>query len=372
MSDNTTDERVDPATKNLSQRLAQIESRFREVEESLADPDIVKDLGRYKELMREHSHLKEIVEATKVFRTIGRQIEETRGLIDAEHDTEMRQMAREELHSLEERYEEITGQLKVLLIPRDPLDQKDIIMEIRAGTGGDEAALFASDLYRMYLRYAEKMGWKIEIMSSSEIEIGGFKEIIFSISGGNVYENLRYESGVHRVQRVPETEAGGRVHTSAVTVAVLPEAEETDIQINPEELKIDVYRSSGPGGQSVNTTDSAVRVTHLPTGLVVTCQDEKSQHKNRAKAIRVLRARLYEMEESKKQAERAEARRTQIGSGDRSERIRTYNFPQNRVTDHRINLTLYKLESVIQGDLDELLDGLKISAREQYLKAKAT
>ncbi|HUZ18132.1 MAG TPA: peptide chain release factor-like protein, partial [Spirochaetia bacterium] len=219
---------------------------------------------------------------------------------------------------------------------------------------------------------AEAKGWRIEIMSASDIEIGGFKEIIYSISGGNVYENLRYESGVHRVQRVPETEAGGRVHTSAVTVAVLPEAEETDIQINPEELKIDVYRSSGPGGQSVNTTDSAVRVTHLPTGLVVTCQDEKSQHKNRAKAIRVLRARLYEMEEQKKQAERAEARRTQIGTGDRSERIRTYNFPQNRVTDHRINLTLYKLDYVMQGDLDELVGALKLSAREEYLKAKAT
>jgi peptide chain release factor 1 len=224
----------------------------------------------------------------------------------------------------------------------------------------------------MYTRYAEKMGWKIEIMSVNEIEIGGFKEIVYSISGGAVYENLRYESGVHRVQRVPETEAGGRVHTSAVTVAVLPEAEETDIQISPEELKVDVYRSSGPGGQSVNTTDSAVRVTHLPTGLVVTCQDEKSQHKNRAKAIRVLRARLYEMEEAKKQAERAEARRTQIGSGDRSERIRTYNFPQNRVTDHRINLTLYRLESVMQGDLDELVDALKLSARERYLKIKPT
>ncbi len=372
MSENTTGERVDAATKNLQQRLTQIESRFSEVETLLADPDVIKDLHKYKELMREHSHLKETVDTYHQYRSVGKQIEETRALIESERDPEMRQMAKDELHSLEKRHEDSTDQLKTLLIPRDPLDQKDIIMEIRAGTGGDEAALFASDLYRMYTRYAERMGWKIEIMSSSEIEIGGFKEIVYSISGGNVYENLRYESGVHRVQRVPETEAGGRVHTSAVTVAVLPEAEETDIQINPEELKIDVYRSSGPGGQSVNTTDSAVRVTHLPTGLVVTCQDEKSQHKNRAKAIRVLRARLYEMEEAKKQAERAQARRTQIGSGDRSERIRTYNFPQNRVTDHRINLTLYKLETVIQGELDELVDALKLSAREQYLKAKTT
>ncbi|HUX21517.1 MAG TPA: peptide chain release factor 1 [Spirochaetia bacterium] len=356
----------------MQQKLVQIEKHFEEVEQLLADPGVVRDLKRYRDLMREHSHLKETVEAYARYRSLGHQIGETHALIEGEHDLEMRQMAKEELKSLEEDYENTIDTIKALLIPRDPLDQKDIIMEIRAGTGGDEAALFASDLYRMYTRYAERMGWKIEIMSASEIEIGGFKEVIYSISGGAVYENLRYESGVHRVQRVPETEAGGRVHTSAVTVAVLPEAEETDIQINPEELKIDVYRSSGPGGQSVNTTDSAVRVTHLPTGLVVTCQDEKSQHKNRAKAIRVLRARLYELEEGKKQAERAEARRTQIGSGDRSERIRTYNFPQNRVTDHRINLTLYKLETVIQGDLDELVDALKLSAREQYLQVKGT
>ena len=245
-------------------------------------------------------------------------------------------------------------------------------MEIRAGTGGEEAALFAADLYRMYSRFAEEKNWKLEIMSSNETGIGGFKEIIFSISGKNVYENLRYESGGHRVQRVPETESGGRIHTSAVTVAVLPEAEETDIEIKAEDLKVDVYRSSGPGGQSVNTTDSAVRITHVPTNLVVTCQDEKSQHKNKAKAMRVLRARLYEIEEKKRQAERAEARRTQIGSGDRSERIRTYNFPQNRVTDHRINLTLYKLDAILQGNLDEIIENLKISSREEYLKSQAS
>jgi peptide chain release factor 1 len=245
-------------------------------------------------------------------------------------------------------------------------------MEIRAGTGGEEAALFGSDLYRMYSRYAEGQGWKIEILSSSDTGIGGIKEIIFSVTGKDVYANLRYESGVHRVQRVPVTEAGGRIHTSAVTVAVLPEAEETDIEIKQEELKIDVFRSSGPGGQSVNTTDSAVRVTHLPTGLVVSCQDEKSQHKNKAKAIRVLRARLYEIEEQKKQAERALNRRQQVGTGDRSERIRTYNFPQNRVTDHRINLTLYKLSQVLEGDIAEIIEGLKINAREEYLKSSAS
>ena len=253
-------------------------------------------------------------------------------------------------------------------IPKDPLDLKNIIMEIRAGTGGDEAALFAADLFRMYSKYAELKKWKIEIMSSHESGLGGFKEIVFSVSGKNVYENMKFESGVHRVQRIPETESGGRIHTSAVTVAVLPEAEETDIQINPEDLKIDVYRSSGPGGQCVNTTDSAVRMTHIPTGLVVICQDEKSQIKNRAKALRVLRSRLYEMEEAKKQKERSEARKNQVGSGDRSERIRTYNFPQNRLTDHRINLTLYKLDLIINGDLDELLDALKIEFREQLLK----
>jgi peptide chain release factor 1 len=259
-------------------------------------------------------------------------------------------------------------ELKQLLIPKDPLDFKNIIMEIRAGTGGDEAALFAADLFRMYSKFAELKKWKIEILSSNEIGLGGFKEIIFSIVGKNVYENLRYESGVHRVQRVPETESGGRVHTSAVTVAVLPEAEETDIEIDQEDLKIDVYRSSGPGGQSVNTTDSAVRVTHIPTGLVVTCQDEKSQIKNKAKAIRVLRARLYEMEEEKKQKERAEARKNQVGSGDRSERIRTYNFPQNRLTDHRIGLTLYKLDSITEGSMTEVIEALKFSAKEKLLQ----
>ncbi|MCG8478422.1 MAG: peptide chain release factor 1, partial [Spirochaetales bacterium] len=254
-----------------------------------------------------------------------------------------------------------------LLVPPDPLDGKNTILEIRAGTGGDEASLFAADLYRMYTRYAESMGWKTEVIENNETEVGGLKEIIFSISGKEVYSHLKYESGVHRVQRVPTTESGGRIHTSAVTVAVLPEAEETDVAIRQEELRIDVFRSSGPGGQSVNTTDSAVRITHVPTGLVVSCQDEKSQHKNKAKALRVLKARLFELEDRKRKEEMAQARKSQVGSGDRSERIRTYNFPQSRLTDHRINLTLYKLDSIIEGNLSEVIDALRLSASEAQL-----
>lgn len=351
-------------------KLEEMESRFHDIEKSLADPEVMKDQNKYKELMQEHAHLRDTMEAFGQYKQVTRELEDAKSLIEEEKDGAMREMAKEELHHLEERQEKLTEELKFLLIPKDPLDRKNIIMEIRAGTGGDEAALFAADLYRMYTRYSEQQSWKIEIMSSNETGIGGFKEIIYSISGKNVYENLRYESGGHRVQRVPETESGGRIHTSAVTVAVLPEAEETDIDIKQEDLKIDVYRSSGPGGQSVNTTDSAVRITHKPTGLVVTCQDEKSQHKNKAKALRVLRARLYEIEEQKRQAERAEARRTQIGSGDRSQRIRTYNFPQNRVTDHRINLTLYKLDAILEGELKELIDSLKVSSREEYLQTQ--
>jgi len=293
-------------------------------------------------------------------------------MVQDEKDPEMKELAREELKELETKLVESGDRLKFLLIPRDPLDEKNIIMEIRAGTGGDEAALFAADLYRMHSRFAETKGWKFEIMSSNETELGGFKEIIFSISGSNVYENLRYESGVHRVQRVPATEASGRIHTSAVTVAVLPEADETEIDIKTEDLRIDVMRAGGPGGQCVNTTDSAVRITHLPTGLSVHCQDEKSQIKNKAKAMRILRARVYEMEEARAASERAEARKNQVGSGDRSERIRTYNFPQNRLTDHRINLTLYKLDMVMQGDVGELFDALKLSAREELLKTTSS
>lgn len=356
----------------MQEKLQEIEARFEEIEGLISNPEIMKDQTRYRELLQEHAHFKELVEEYRHYKRVSAELDDAKSMTETEKDPEMREMAKEEIKNLEATKRELAGRLKLMLIPKDPLDKKNIIMEIRAGTGGEEAALFASDLYRMYARYAEQKNWKLEIMSSNETGIGGFKEIVFSISGKNVYENLRYESGGHRVQRVPETESGGRIHTSAVTIAVLPEAEETDIEIKTEDLKVDVYRSSGPGGQSVNTTDSAVRITHLPTNLVVTCQDEKSQHKNKAKALRVLRARLYEIEEQKRQAERAETRRTQIGSGDRSERIRTYNYPQNRVTDHRINLTLYKLDSVLQGELDEIIDNLKVSSREEYLKSEAS
>ena len=289
-------------------------------------------------------------------------------MLEAEEDSEMREVIKEEIEELKSSLEKAEKECKVLLVPPDPLEGKNIIMEIRAGTGGEEAALFASDIFRMYTHYAEKKRWKIEIMSQNETERGGFKEIVCSISGKDVYGSMRYESGVHRVQRVPETESGGRIHTSAITVAILPEAEETDIEINEKDLKIDVMRAGGPGGQCVNTTDSAVRITHLPTGIVVIQQDEKSQLKNKNKAMRVLRSRLFEMEEAKKQKERADARKSMVGSGDRSERIRTYNFPQNRCTDHRVNLTSYNLDGVLNGELDEFIDALKIKAGEEALK----
>jgi len=328
----------------------------------------MKDMKLYKELTMERAHLAPIIECMHEMASLLEQSKDAKELLKGESDPEMVEMAKEEISDLENRYEEAEKQCKMLLIPPDPLAGKNIIMEIRAGTGGDEAALFAADLYRMYTHYAESMKWKMEVMTSNDTGIGGLKEIVLSISGKDVYGSLRFESGVHRVQRVPETEAGGRIHTSAVTVAVLPEAEETDIEIRQEDLKIDVMRAGGPGGQCVNTTDSAVRITHLPTGIVVIQQDEKSQIKNKAKALRVLRARLYDMEEAKKQKERAEARKSQVGTGDRSERIRTYNYPQNRVTDHRINLTLYKLEQIMNGDLGEVIEALKIAAGEEALR----
>ncbi|MFP3959324.1 MAG: peptide chain release factor 1 [Spirochaetaceae bacterium] len=353
----------------MEEKLRELEARYEELQQQIADPAIHKQPDRYKQLMQEHAHLSEVVAAYEEYRRTRDALAETRDLVEQEGDPDMKAMAREELEKLEEQEQTLETQLKLLLVPRDPLDGKDTIVEIRAGTGGDEASLFAADLYRMYSRYAERNGWKIEVMDQSPTEVGGFKEIIFSVAGKGVYGNLKYESGVHRVQRVPTTESGGRIHTSAVTVAVLPEAEDTDIRISNEDLRIDVFRSSGPGGQSVNTTDSAVRITHIPTGTVVSCQDEKSQHKNKAKALRVLKARLYEAEEQRKRRERDSARKNQIGSGDRSERIRTYNFPQNRVTDHRINLTLYKLDQFIQGEIDEAVEVLKLADREESLKA---
>jgi peptide chain release factor 1 len=350
-------------------KLEEVALHYQELEVQIGDPQIIKDNQRYKKLVQEHAGLRETVEVFNEYKKALQELVDSKTLLEGETDQEIQEMAREEIEALEEKTGELEERLKYLLIPKDPLDYKNIIMEIRAGTGGEEAALFSADLFRMYSRYTEDRKWKLEILSSNETGIGGFKEIIFSITGKNVYEDLRYESGGHRVQRVPTTESGGRIHTSAVTVAVLPEAEETDIEINQEDLKVDVYRSSGPGGQSVNTTDSAVRITHIPTGLVVTCQDEKSQHKNKAKALKVLRARLYEIEEKKRQQERAEARRNQIGSGDRSERIRTYNYPQNRVTDHRINLTLYKLDAVMEGHVEEIIEALKRESKKQYLSS---
>jgi peptide chain release factor 1 len=345
--------------------------RHHELEQQLADPDLFKDPRRSKALLQEHASLQPLVTGTQKLQALDRQIAQAEELV-AESSKDMATLAREELAELVPQRSELLEQLRILVIPKDPRDSKDIIMEIRAGTGGGEAALFASDLFRMYSKYADTHGWKVEVLSSSVTEIGGMKELVFSVAGADVFERLRYESGVHRVQRVPVTESSGRIHTSAVTVAVMPEAEETEVEIKAEEIRVDVFRSSGPGGQSVNTTDSAVRITHLPSGLVVSCQDEKSQHKNRAKAMRVLRARLLEAEEEKRHEERAEFRRSQVGTGDRSERVRTYNFPQGRLTDHRVNLTLYKLEDVMLGHLEEVIEALQADARASYLQADAS
>lgn len=340
-------------------KLKQISDRYDFLEHRLANPDglVGEDFAK---LSREFAELKDIVDAGRALEKLRTQLKDAIALRDeAGADKDMRALADEEVGSLKEEVEEQEHALALLLLPKDSADARPAILEIRAGTGGDEAALFAGDLFRMYQRYAEERGWRVEVISASDGEVGGFKEIIANIAGQGVFAKLKFESGVHRVQRVPATEAGGRIHTSAATVAVLPEPEEVDIHIDEKDLRIDVFRSSGPGGQSVNTTDSAVRITHLPTGLVVSQQDEKSQHKNKAKALKVLRARLFELEREKKDRERADARRSQVGSGDRSERIRTYNFPQGRVTDHRINLTLHKLDQVLQGEaLPELIDAL--------------
>ncbi|MDR0785734.1 MAG: peptide chain release factor 1 [Treponema sp.] len=356
----------------MNERLESLLEKREKFASLIQDPELVKNQNKYRDIMKEFSQLDEIYTANNEIVELSSQLSDAKALLQGEKDPGMRELAKEEARELENRLRETQERLKFLLIPRDPMDEKNIIMEIRAGTGGNEAALFAADLFRMYSRFAETKGWRFEVMSSNETELGGLKEIVFSVNGNNVYENLRYESGVHRVQRVPETENSGRIHTSAVTVAVLPEADEAEINIKPEDLRIDVMRAGGPGGQCVNTTDSAVRIIHLPTGITVHCQDEKSQIKNKAKAMRILRARVYEAESEKAAAERASVRKSQVGSGDRSERIRTYNFPQNRITDHRINLTLYKLDLVIQGEVTELFDALKMSAREEMLRATAS
>ena len=352
-------------------KLREIEKNYEELERQLAQPDVYQDRARYAELAKAHAELGEIVSHLREYRRAAREAEEARELLREESDPEMLAFLRESLREAEERVEELEARIRLLLVPRDPRDEKDVIMEIRAGAGGEEAGLFAGDLYRMYQRYADRQGWSAETLSSSPSELGGFKEIIFSVRGKGVYSRLKYESGVHRVQRIPVTESGGRIHTSTATVAVLPEAEEVEVDVDPADLRIDVFRSTGPGGQSVNTTDSAVRITHLPTGVVVSCQDEKSQLQNREKALRILRARLLRLEQERQQREQAEERRAQVGTGDRSERIRTYNFPQGRVSDHRIGLTLYRLEEVLDGDLDEIIEALAAADRAERLAEAA-
>jgi peptide chain release factor 1 len=350
--------------------LREIEEQYEAVEADLARPDIVKDQNLYKKTAQRHSELAKIVGVWRQLKKYRSDLKEARDLFD-DPDKDIQEMARAEAEQLEEQVDNTEEELKLLLLPKDPNDDKNIVLEIRAGTGGEEASLFAADLFRMYARFAEKRHWKTEVLSSHPTGSGGFKEIIVLIEGDRVYSQLKYESGVHRVQRVPTTESQGRIHTSAVTVAVLPEAEEVDVDIKPEEIKVDVYRSSGPGGQSVNTTDSAVRITHLPTGLVVTCQDEKSQHKNKAKALKVLRARLLDAVIEQQQDEISEQRRGQVGSGDRSERIRTYNFPQGRMSDHRIGLTLYRLEAIMEGEIQEIIDALGTHYQAEALKQQA-
>jgi len=354
----------------MEDRLEEVERRYEDLSSLLADPETIGNPAKLREVSREHARLTDVVQAGARWRRLREEVQGARALLEEgeeEGDAELIEMARVELDALEPELTAQEAQLKRLLAPRDPLDDRDAVVEVRAGTGGDEAALFAGDLLRMYSRFAESRGWKVELVSMSEGSAGGVKEAIFVVRGPDAYGDLRYESGVHRVQRVPATESQGRIHTSAATVAVLPEAEEVDVEINDHELKIDVYRSSGPGGQSVNTTDSAVRITHLPTGLVVTCQDEKSQHKNREKALAVLRSRLLDLRISEQEAERARDRRLQVGTGDRSAKIRTYNFPQSRVTDHRIGYTSHALQQLLDGDLDELIDALREEAVAEKL-----
>ena len=351
-------------------KLEEINSRFEKLTEELGQPEVVQDQNRYRKLTQEHAGLQEIVEAYQLYLKIQQQLEDNRELSeDKDEDPEIRKLADQEIQELNLQMQKMQKQIELLLLPKDPDDSRNIIIEIRAGTGGDEAALFARDLFQMYAHYSESQKWRLKLMNESKNDLGGFKEITFSIEGKEVYSRLKYEGGVHRVQRVPKTETQGRIHTSAATVAVLPEVEDVEVEINPGDLRIDVYRSSGPGGQSVNTTDSAVRITHIPSGLVVICQNEKSQLKNKSQALKVLRARLYEKELEAQQSETAEKRRGMVGSGDRSERIRPYTFPQGRLTDHRINLTLYKLEDILFGNLELVIDPLLSYYQAELLKA---
>ena len=351
-------------------RLADLEQKFESLTLSINDPETIADQNLWRNLMKEHSELAPIIESFREYKNVVKNIEEAKEMLEESDDEDMRQLAKDELKESQEHLEEITKILKLRLLPKDLNDDKNVIVEIRGGAGGDEAALFAASLFRMYGQYAEGRRWKTEVLSSNENGLGGYKEIAFMIQGKGAYSRLKYESGVHRVQRIPVTESGGRIHTSTVTVAVLPEAEDLDVQIDMNDVRIDVFRSSGHGGQSVNTTDSAVRVTHMPTGIVISCQDEKSQLKNKDKAMKILRAKLYDLEQAKQHAELSAERKSQVGTGDRSERIRTYNFPQSRVTDHRVSLTLHRLEAVLDGDLDEIMDILITEDQARKLKGE--
>ncbi|HHU77579.1 MAG: peptide chain release factor 1 [Caldicoprobacterales bacterium] len=353
----------------MLEKLALIENRYEELEGMIADPEVINRQEEWRQLVKEHASLEEIVARYREIKKIEEEVKGAGELLQETEDREFRVMIEQELDELNLRQEALLQELKLLLLPKDPMDEKNVVMEIRSGAGGEEAALFGAVLFRMYSRYAERQGWKIDVMNSNFTELGGVKELIFTIEGQGAYSRLKYESGVHRVQRVPTTESGGRIHTSTATVAVLPEAEDVDVELNPNDLRIDVFRSSGHGGQSVNTTDSAVRVTHLPTGMVVSCQDEKSQLKNKEKAIKILKSRLLDMARREKEMEYAQNRRSQVGTGDRSERIRTYNYPQGRVTDHRIGLTIHQLEDFLDGNLDEVLDALAHAEQAEKLQA---
>lgn len=349
-------------------QLEELVDKFKRIGEMISNPEVIAQQDKWKKLMKEHSDLKDIVEKYQEYKKTLEAIDEALLMLEDTLDEDFKELVKEELAENKKRVEPLENEIKLLLLPKDPNDDKNVIVEIRGGAGGDEAALFAADLFRMYSRYAERNRWKSEVMSLNENGLGGFKEIIFMIKGQGAYSRLKYESGVHRVQRIPTTESGGRIHTSTVTVAVLPEAEEVDVELNMNDIRVDVFRSSGNGGQSVNTTDSAVRVTHIPTGIVISCQDEKSQLKNKDKALKVLRARLYEMEQAKQHEELAAEKKSQIGTGDRSERIRTYNFPQGRVTDHRVGLTLHRLEQILDGDLEEVISTLTTVDQTEKLK----
>ncbi len=352
----------------MLEKLQNLEDKYEELTKLMSDPEVINNPAEFQKYAKAQADLVEIVETFRNYKKVTQELDESKEMLKEKLEPELEEMVKAEIADLQEKKEKLETDLKILLLPKDPNDEKNVIMEIRAGAGGDEAGLFGAELYRMYTRYAENKGWKTEIMSAHYTDVGGFKEVIFLIEGKGAYSRLKYESGVHRVQRVPVTESGGRIHTSTATVAVLPEAEEVDVEIDPNDLRIDVFCSSGPGGQSVNTTQSAVRITHIPTGLVVSCQDEKSQHKNKEKAMKVLRARLLEKAQAEQMGELAEARRSQVGTGDRSERIRTYNFPQGRVTDHRIGLTLHKLDQILMGEIDEIIDALITTDQAEKLK----